>query len=414
MIALVNPVSSGPELSRALREEGGRCLHLYTAEHRAAHDADLAAASAGPAAVLLHTDLDSTVRALRGLGTERVVAASEYGVVLADTLAARMGLEHHRPELAPARHDKHLMLRAVADAGLPVAVSHLVRDPDELDKALADIGRHPVVVKPGNSAGSDGCHTCHTPLQAHQAFRRIAHARNLLGRRNDGVLVQERLEGELHIVNTVSMGGRHLVGEIYAKRVEWTDGAPLLRHVVSVTRPDRRVRDLVDHTLGCLDALGIREGAAHSEVMLTPAGPRLVEVNSRVMGPCLSPDPFFAAFGHTQQHLVAERFLRPGDFARRLDTPYGPARTLARVFLRALRPGVLTAMDGLRTLRRLPGFHSLTKLPAIGAPVGDPYLTTGAGGLAYFVSDDPELLAHSLAVVHAMEESGALFQLDAR
>lgn len=413
MIVLVNPVSSGPELSRALREEGGECLHLYTAEHRTAYEADRAAAP-GAAAVLLHTDTDSTVRELRGLGAERIVAASEYGVVLADTLAARMGLEHHRPELAPARHDKHLMIRAVAEAGLPVAATHVVRDPEELDKALADLGRYPVVVKPGNSAGSDGCHTCHTRHQAHQAFHRTVHARNLLGRRNDEILVQEQLEGDLHIVNTVSAAGRHLVGEVYAKHVEWTDGAPLLRHVVAVTRPDRDVRELVDYTLGCLDALGIREGAAHSEVMLTPAGPRLVEVNSRIMGPCLSPDPFFAAFGYTQQHLVAERFLRPGDFTRRFSTPYGPARTLARIFLRARRPGVLTAMDGLRTLRRLPGFHSLTRLPAIGSPVADPYLTTGAGGLAYFVSDDPELLAHSLAVVHAMEESGTLFRLDAR
>jgi hypothetical protein len=413
VITLVNPVSSGPELSRALREEGGDVLHLYSTGQRAAYEAERAApATAG--SVLLHTDLDVTVREVRRRGVERVVAASEYGVILADTLAAALGLDHHRPELAPARHDKNLMIRAVADAGLPVAATHAVRDADGLDKALAELGRYPVIVKPGNSAGSDGCHTCDTRQQAHQTFGRLARARNLLGRRNDEILVQERLHGTLYIVNTVSMAGRHLVSEVYAKRVDWMDGAPLLRHVMAVTDPGPAERELIDYVLGCLDALGVREGAAHSEVMLTPEGPRLVEVNSRIMGPCLSPDPFFAAFGYSQQHLVAERFLRPGDFARRLEAPYGPARTLARVFLRGLRAGVVTAMDGLRTLRRLPGFHSLTRLPALGSPLADPYLTTGAGGVAYFVSDDRELLDHSLSVVHAMEESGALFRLESR
>ncbi|MEE1927324.1 ATP-grasp domain-containing protein [Streptomyces sp. TRM 70351] len=410
MIVLVNPLSSGTDLAQALREEGADCLHLYDGAHRAAHDADTAAP-----ARLLHRDVDATVRRLRELGCTRVVAASEYGVALADTLAGRLGLEHHRPELAAARQDKQRMLAAVAEAGLPVAASSVAHAPEEVEKILADRGRYPVVVKPRHSAGSDGCHICHSPREALRAYAAIAGARNLLGRVNDdGVLVQEHLDGVLYIVNTVSMAGRHLLGELYEKRVDRRDGAPLLRHVVSRTEPTAAERGLVAYAFGCLDALGIREGAAHTEVMLTADGPRLVEVNSRVMGPCLAPDPFFAAFGYSQQHLVAERFLRPEEFAARFALPYRPARYLARVFLRALRPGVLSAADGLRTVRRLPGFHRLTRLPAPGARVAGPHLTTGAGGIAYFVSEDEPLLRHSLDVVHAMEEAGTLFQLDAR
>lgn len=41
---------------------------------------------------------------------------------------------------------------------------------------------------------------------------------------------------------------------------------------------------LVDYVLQVLDAVGLRHGPCHTEVMLTPAGPRLVEVNARLHG----------------------------------------------------------------------------------------------------------------------------------
>lgn len=169
---------------------------------------------------------------------------------------------------------------------------------------------------------------------------------------------------------------------------------------------------MVDYVLECLGALGIREGAAHTEVMLTPAGPRLVEVNSRVMGPSLAPDPYHAAFGYSHQHLVAERFLRPDDFARRFELPYTAARTMAKIFLRTPRPGVLRAIDGARVLRRMPGFHSIDRLPVVGEAIRDRHLTTGAGGIAYLVHEDEELLQSSLGVIHALEDTGGFYRLD--
>jgi hypothetical protein len=143
--------------------------------------------------------------------------------------------------------------------------------------------------------------------------------------------------------------------------------------------------------------------------MLTAAGPRLVEVNSRVMGPSLAPDPYHAAFGYSHQHLVAERFLRPHDFARRFDLPYGGGRILAKVFLRSFHDGVLAAVDGARTLRRLPGFHSIDRLPATGAAIPEPTLTTGASGIAYLVHEDEELLHSSLEFIHHLEDDGAFY-----
>ncbi|WP_051942862.1 ATP-grasp domain-containing protein [Streptacidiphilus rugosus] len=400
-------MSTGAELAQAFREEGAECLHLYEPEHLPAYDAD----DVSPH-TFLHRDREDTLRLLRQVGATAVIAASEFGVTLADTLAAALGLDHHRRELIGARRDKQLMVRALEAAGVPTARTVPVRSEAALRRALAAwTGGFPVMVKPRNSAGSDGCRICRTPEEALAAFGAIADEWNLMGERNDEVLLQEFLAGTQYIVNTVSRSGRHLLSEVYRERIDHVDGAPVLRHIISRPTPTAEEDGLVAYVLDCLDALGIREGAAHTEVMLTPAGPRLIEVNSRVMGPSLSPDPYFAGFGYSQQHLVVERYLRPEAFAARFEVPYAPERIVAKAFLRPHGDGVLQAVDGLRTLRRLPGFHSLDKMPAVGEPVRDRYLTTAASGIAFFVHDDAEVLDASLAALHALEDSGALFRL---
>lgn len=406
MIILVNPVSSGKDLSLAFREEGADCLHLYGADLAHAFRAD---ASGAPK--LLYDGGASAEACLRSTNATAVIAGSEYGVTLAHDLARRLDAEHHAPETSSARRDKRAMLERVHRAGLPVPRTAEVRGETEARKVFAEWGRCPVVVKPGASAGSDGCRTCRTEEEVTDAFRSALGKRNLLGGHNESLLVQERVEGRLHIVNTVSMGGQHVLSELYEKHVPWVDGFPLLRHVIARNSIGADEMNLVGYTKDCLDALGVQEGAAHSEVMLTANGPRLIEVNARIMGPCLSPDPFFAAFGYTQQHLVVERFLRPAEFAARFDHPYAPARVLARAFLRPHASGRLVALDGLRTVRRLSGFHSFSKLPRLGERVERHALTTGTGGIAYFVAEDEELLRHSLDVLHSLEDTGSLFSI---
>ncbi|SCK09771.1 ATP-grasp domain-containing protein [Streptomyces sp. WMMB 322] len=407
MIALINPVSSGATLADAFQEEGADCLHIYTQDQESAFHA----AASGTAKAYLHAQLSETAEHLRSVGVNTVVAASEFGVTLADELSELLELPHQRHELRAARRDKYLMAGALADAGLSHARTVMVRSEGELRDALDGWDAFPVVIKPLNSAGSDGCHISADADEALSAYRGAAGRLNLMGEVNQGVLVQEFLDGTQYIVNTVSMEGRHLLTEVYAERIDRVEDAPVLRHIISRPALEDAEQDLVDYVLRCLDALGVREGAAHTEVVLTSRGPRLVEVNSRVMGPCLAPDPYHAAYGYSHQHLTVERFLRPEDFRKRFDLPYGPARTVAKVFLRSHRPGVVLAMDGLRTMRRLPGFHSIARLPAIGVPVQDRYLTTGASGIAFFVHEDDELLEHSLATLHDIEDAAGMYRI---
>lgn len=407
MIALVNPVSTGSELAAAFREEGAECVHVYTPAQREAHASD------DTEFRVLHEDPAATVRSLRRLGVDTVVPASEYGVTAADELSELLGVAGHDPATRPARRDKYEMVRALRTAGLPHASTCTVSSEGELSKVLDDWERFPLVIKPVNSAGTDGCRVCVDRDAALAAFRAVAQKRNLMGETNRAVMVQEYLTGTQYIVNTVSMAGRHLLTELYTERIDRIDDVPVLRHLLSLPAAEGGERELVAYVLDCLDALGVREGAAHTEVMLTAAGPRLVEVNSRVMGPCLAPDPYFAAFGYSHQHLTVERYLRPHDFQRRFSLPYGPARQLAKVLLRPATEGTLEAVEGLRELRRMPGFHSVVRVPRVGRPVRDRLLTTGACGIAFLVHEDRALLSSSLEALHGMEDAGGFYRVRA-
>lgn len=227
------------------------------------------------------------------------------------------------------------------------------------------------------------------------------------------MLVQEYLPGTQYVVATVSMDGQHHLHELSRSRIDERGGTPTRRHTISCHRLGSEERRLVAYVCACLDALGIRRGAANTDVRLTEAGPRIIEVNARILGPTLHPDPYFIAFGSSQQHLLVESLLAPADFRRRLRLGYAPPNVMGKAFLRSFGSGVLRGIPGLEAVRRLPGFHSVTSLPEVGSTVEDHALTTGTTGIVYFVHEDEPVVEKSLAVLVGMEDAGTLFDIAA-
>lgn len=94
-----------------------------------------------------------------------------------------------------------------------------------------------------------------------------------------------------------------------------------------------------------------------------------------------------------------------------MSRPYQPHAIICKVLLRSPNEGVLTGSPGLRTLRRLPGFHSAVCLPTIGHPLQDIRLTTAKTGVAYFVHEDATLISSSVQVVHDLEDAGEFYEV---
>ncbi|MCB5165019.1 ATP-grasp domain-containing protein [Streptomyces bambusae] len=404
VVIVVDPTSTGISLSAACAEYGAHVVHLWQSGLKDTYSADPHPHK------LLCTGTEDALDALTGLAPVAVCPGSEYGVTFANQLSAELGLPHNDLALAGARRDKNEMLGAVSAAGLPTGWSKELYSAAEVEEFLTGLDAYPVVVKPANSAGSDGCAVCYSADDLRTAYEAIAGQENYLGETNSRVLVQEFIDGPQYIVDTVSIGGRHLLSDVFLYRIDEVDGRPLIRDAVLLKELNEAEQDAVRYVMSCLDALGLKEGAAHTEVRLTTRGPRLIEVNARLMGPIQPADVYTAALGYSHATLLAESLLDRPRFEQRFDQAYRPQQALAMVLLRIYREGTITAMPGLAEIRRLPGFHSFLKLPALGTAVSPANpLTVGTTGLAFFAHVEPDVVDKALAELHVMEDADAVF-----
>lgn len=405
VVILVDPVSSGASLSQAAEELGARPVHLYSPQlkdHFVADSHERKMLGGPEDAISQLWEMDPVV----------VWPGSEFGVTAANKVSLALGLPHNDPRKSRARRNKSEMIKAISDHGLAAAWTRTLTSAADVEEIIDGIGAYPIIIKPVDSAGSDGTSVCYGPDDIRSAYATLAGETNYMGVVNREIIAQEFIVGDQYAVNTVSVSGKHFLVDMYTEITTEVAGKPVLRELVLSHAIDAAREEVVAYAMACLDALGIREGAAHTEIRLTSNGPRIVEVNSRLMGPILPPDAFGAALGYSQATILAESVLRPEEFNRRLDTNYLAARHLGIVFLRSFRPGTITAMDGLGRIRRIPAFHSFAKLPRPGTTIyPDNMLTNGSTGMAYLVSDSSEKLQESIELIHQIEEASGIYSL---
>jgi hypothetical protein len=257
-----------------------------------------------------------TERELKERGPLFVVAGQEYGVPLADAMSEALGLRSNGSELSLARRNKHRMIAAVAAAGLRTADQLLTTDAEAaVDWATAN-DYWPCVAKPLASASTDGVFICRNAADLRHAFPAILSAKDIFDDPNEQVLVQSYLSGTEYIVDSVSVDGHAYVCGVwqYDKRL-LPNGKPIYNRDILIPSDDPVIAPMVAYTRQVLDALGIHNGPAHSEIIITPRGPVVVEVGARVNGN-MHPEFHDICLGTNQADLTALAYVRPEEFRR--------------------------------------------------------------------------------------------------
>lgn len=291
-------------------------------------------------------DPGRTAAELAAYGLCGVLPGQETGVPPADRMAELLGLPGNPSATSAVRRDKYRMIEALRACGIRCADQLKSSDPDEV-LAWAQATGYPVVVKPLSSASTDKVSVCRGADEVRAAVAEVLGSRDIFGRHNTEVLVQSFLDGTEYIVDIVRgpCGGRRVCGvwryektligsrPVYDKDVLLDPGAP-------------PVAPLVAYLDTVLDALDIRFGAAHAEIMLTAAGPVLVEVGARLDG-LMDPGHHDSCLDGNQADLLALACVRPEEFARRYpgDTMYRKHREGMVVHVQTTRSGVVEAVD---------------------------------------------------------------------
>ena len=256
-------------------------------------------------------------------------------------------------ELSDARRDKWAMARAVAAAGVPHLRQLFSADAGEITDWLAMTGldAEPIVIKPANSGGTDDVHVVPAGGDWRSLLDRMVSQVNHLGLVNGGILVQEFAEGTEFLVDSYSVDGRHgLVDICRYTKVRKGDRIGIYDRVDFLPPDDPQVATIWDYTLRVLDALGFRNGCGHAEVMLTPNGPRLIEIAERPAGG-----------GHQSISRIAtgdNHILRT--VAHRVHGEFKPSYQLLRhlcgVFISAPHAGIWRNAEIFDELEQLPTY----------------------------------------------------------
>ncbi|MFF8940361.1 ATP-grasp domain-containing protein [Streptomyces paradoxus] len=303
---------------------------------------------------------ERTVTALRELRPVAVLAGQEPGVPLADALSERLGLASNGTALSRARRDKHEMVETLRAAGLHCARQFKSGDP----RAVVDWAEHdngyPVVVKPLSSASTDHVYRCHNAAEVDTAVRAVLASTDIFGRRNTEALAQSFLEGTEYIVDTVGVDGERFVCGVWKyEKTILPNGRNLYDLDVLLDASEAPVPDLIQYVGTVLDALGIRHGPAHAEVIMTPRGPALVEVGARLNGN-MNPGFHDACIGTNQADLTALAYARPEEFrARYAGRVYSRRQAAAVHSTRTLQDGTVRSVDqrAVDRISALPSVH---------------------------------------------------------
>lgn len=302
-------------------------------------------------------DFDELLRTVKGYDPVAIVPGNESAVMLVDAL-----IEELMPgtgnvfELSEARRDKWPMGQAVAAAGIPHLRQIATDDPQEVAAWIRDNGLEgrPLVLKPRRSGGTDDVHKVGAREDWRPYFDRLLGSVNRFDLRNDTVLVQEFAEGTEYIVDTYSVDGKFGLVSVsrYSKSAK-NDRIGIYDAVDYLAPQDPIATMLGEYTRQVAQAVGVRTGCTHTEVMLTADGPRLIETAARLAGSCLQYSARLAT-GDCQIDRTVRHHL-DGTF-----TPgYEIVQPVRVVWLSSPREGILRNAEALDAVRALPTFQRL-------------------------------------------------------
>jgi hypothetical protein len=287
------------------------------------------------------TDADRLAR----LRPDGITTFSEDMLAVTARLAAGVRLPFHSMETVEGLTDKDAQRRAMREHGIEAPASWLLRDAKDWPEDVV----LPAVLKPAVGVASRNTYLVHDSREGVELVQRLL-------RDEERLVLEELLTGVPcePFGDYVSVESACTGADI--RTIGVTGKLPLLPrfkeagHFVPAALEDSLQAKVVDLATRALRALGVRHGITHTEIKLTPLGPRVIEVNGRVGG--FMTDLYSRAAGVDLPEMA-------GRLALGLDIvdPIPPAKSL--VFLHTSRPPIeatrLLGVDGARELVRTPG-----------------------------------------------------------
>ncbi len=321
-----------------------------------------------------------------------VVGVDDQTALIAALAAAHLGLPHNPPDAVRAARNKDQTRARLQEAGIPV--------PRWQTFALGELPQDvsfPCVIKPLSLSGSRGVMRANDAAELEVVLSRLTRllrTPQLAVRRDpllQRVLIEDFIPGpEVALEGLLTDGALHVLALF--DKPDPLDG-PFFEETLYVT-PSRHSPALqsaiAESVTGAARALGLREGPVHSELRLSPEGPRILEVAARSIGGLCGRTLRFG-LGVTLEELVLRHAL--GLKAAPPPRELGAAGVL---MLPIRKAGLLQEVRGLDAARAVPLIEDVVitahlREELVPLPEGSSYL-----GFAFARGETPEAVERAL------------------
>lgn len=201
-----------------------------------------------------------------------VIGLLEHDLLPAALIGEHLGLEHTSPETVRTLLDKWRMRQRLEAAGVSQVAAQLGTSSADI-KVFAERHGFPLIVKPTAASSSFGVSKVSCAGEIPSLMQRL----DELG--CSVFLIEEFLDGKELSVEAFSFDGAHIPVAISDKIKD--RNFVELGHSTPTTCSHVQQAAVLDCVTAFLDAVGLRFGPSHTEVILTSAGPKVVEGHNR-------------------------------------------------------------------------------------------------------------------------------------
>ncbi len=210
--------------------------------------------------------------------------ASDQPMNVVAMIGEELGLNTISAEAAKKTTNKGEMRKTLKLQNIETPGFFIVNDPLELEEYSFQL-KYPCVMKPTNSSGSRGVVYIENK---NNLYKEYSYAKEYS---KDGeVIIEEFLSGKEYSVESISNKGSVKVIAITEKYTSGTPNFIETGHNIVNDMPNNIVKEIEKYVIEVLKELKVNVGPAHTEVILTKEGPRIVEVGPRLGGDYITSD----------------------------------------------------------------------------------------------------------------------------
>ncbi|MDR7006211.1 ATP-grasp domain-containing protein [Paraburkholderia strydomiana] len=405
-IVIVGADRKGYYIGPALQGRGYQCIHVACGEPASA-DSDCPGWCTHEYRLRTNDDaaIAAVVRELKQYSIKAIVAAGDGGVIAANALAQHFDVPRNPAGSSLLHRHKYHMVDALRRKDVPCAAQFYSRSLDALKAWYRGCGFRRVVMKPSLGGYSDGVGVCENEAQITDVFERNINRINVVGEIKDEYVIQECLEGRHYVINTVSVDGAHFVTDIWHDVNHHEETYLVDEYSDLLSRDAPEFADLTAYAFDVLDALQIGNGPAHTEVMLTSNGPRLIETGARLAGGI-----DFAVVeecnGFSQISMLADSIVAPHLFSRKAALcELAPQRFARFIYMSSDVSGQLNGSLDLERFLVVPSLMSIKLAIAPRGLLRQTRYALGHPGYAMLLADSQAVLERDYAMFRDIERS---------